>query len=90
MKVKSENLKDLLISEAEAVGEAVRRAVRHALLTHERAGNLIASWKDGRVVWIPPDEIKVDDIEDERTTSKAARPRSEGDGKFVLEVEDGD
>jgi hypothetical protein len=28
---------------------------------HRRLGNPIAVWRDGRVVWIPPDQIPVDD-----------------------------
>lgn len=41
------------------VDKAMRDAVRHALLTHKRAGNPVASWKDGRVVIIPAEEIEV-------------------------------
>jgi hypothetical protein len=41
--------------------QALRRAVRAALLEHKRAGNPVASWKDGRVVLIPPEEIGVGD-----------------------------
>lgn len=44
-----------------AVDEAMREAVRHALLTHKRAGNPVASWKDGRVVIIPAEEIQVEE-----------------------------
>jgi hypothetical protein len=53
--------KRLLVSEGEAVDRAMREAVRHALLTHKRAGNPIASWKDGRVVIIPAEEIPVEE-----------------------------
>jgi hypothetical protein len=28
---------------------------------HKRLGNPIAEWRDGEVVWIPPEEILVDD-----------------------------
>ena len=35
----------------------MRAAVREAVLAHKRAGNPIAEWRDGRVVWIPPEEI---------------------------------
>ena len=31
---------------------ALRQAVRDALLDHKRAGNPVAIWQDGRVVWI--------------------------------------
>jgi hypothetical protein len=47
--------------------EAVfRRAVRHALLAHKRAGNTVAVYKDGRIVLVPAHEIKVDEAEVER------------------------
>ena len=39
---------------------AMRRAVRAALLEHKRLGNPVAVWRDGRVVWLSPDEIPVD------------------------------
>ena len=38
---------------------ALRGAVRAALRTHKRAGNPIAVWRDGRVVWLAPDQIPV-------------------------------
>ena len=39
---------------------ALAEAVRDALIQHKRAGNPIAVWENGRVIWIPADEIKVD------------------------------
>jgi hypothetical protein len=42
-----------------------RRAVREALRRHRLAGNPIAVSRNGRVEWIPPEEIPVDPIEDE-------------------------
>ena len=36
---------------------AMRRAVREAVLEHKRLGNPIAVWREGRVVWLRPDEI---------------------------------
>jgi hypothetical protein len=39
---------------------ALRRAVREALLDHKRAGNPVPVWRDGRVVWIAPEDIEVD------------------------------
>ncbi len=43
------------------IERALQCAVRAALLDHKRAGNPIAVWRDGQVVWIPPEEIPVDD-----------------------------
>jgi hypothetical protein len=39
------------------VEQAVRRAAREALLAHARAGNPVAFWRDGKVVWLQPDEV---------------------------------
>lgn len=39
------------------IQEALRQAVREALRDHKRAGRSVAVWRDGRVAWIPPEEI---------------------------------
>jgi hypothetical protein len=41
------------------IGEVLQRAVNHALLMHKRLGNPIATWKDGKVVIVPPEEIVI-------------------------------
>jgi len=41
--------------------EAITTAVREAVLEHKRLGNPIAVWRDGRVVWLQPDEIVVEE-----------------------------
>ena len=56
MKVEPSSLKELLIAEGSKIDEAVRRAARHALLTHKRAGNPVASWQDGRAVLVPAEK----------------------------------
>ena len=43
------------------VEDILRRAVQHALLMHKRAGNPIASWQDGKVVIIQPEDIVVEE-----------------------------
>jgi hypothetical protein len=49
-----------LSAETEAIEQAMRRAVQHALLTHKRAGNTVAAWKDGRVVLVAAEKIAVE------------------------------
>ena len=61
MEVKDEFSKTLSIADDAVVEKALWQAVRHALLMHKRAGNPIASGKDGKVVIIPPEEIPVED-----------------------------
>lgn len=63
MKVEPKNLKKLFVAEEVAVDEAVRSAVRHALLSHKRAGNPVASWENGRVVHVPAEKTPVEEKE---------------------------
>jgi hypothetical protein len=37
--------------------EEMTRAVRQALLRHKQAGNPVAIWREGKVHWVPPEEI---------------------------------
>lgn len=46
---------------AKEVEGIFREAVQDALLMHKRLRNPIATFKDGKVVLIPPDEIPVED-----------------------------
>ncbi|MEW6208567.1 MAG: hypothetical protein AB1631_09385 [Acidobacteriota bacterium] len=65
MSMKLELTEDMFIKNADIIVKIVRRAVRHALLDHKRAGNPVAVWKDGRVVLLQPDEIPVDENDPE-------------------------
>ncbi|MEX2112730.1 MAG: hypothetical protein WD845_06060 [Pirellulales bacterium] len=53
--------REQLAAQSAAVEAAVKLAVRDALLQHKCAGNPICVWRDGKVVWIPADEIQVDE-----------------------------
>ncbi|HEV3470311.1 MAG TPA: hypothetical protein VG148_13380 [Pyrinomonadaceae bacterium] len=55
----------LFLTEGEKIERILRRAVRHALLAHKRAGNTVAAWEGGRVVLIPADEIHVEELKDD-------------------------
>lgn len=39
---------------------AMRQGVREALALHKQMGHPIAVWREGRVVWIPAEEIPVE------------------------------
>ena len=54
---------NLLIDYGENIEKVFQRAVNHALWVHKRLGNPIATWKDGKVVIIPPEEISVEEPE---------------------------
>jgi hypothetical protein len=47
-----ERVRDLRLVE-----RTLQRAVREALRRHKQAGNPIAVWHEGHVVWLTPDEI---------------------------------
>jgi hypothetical protein len=59
--------------ENEAILEEVfRRAVRQALVEHERAGNPVAIWRDGRVAIVPASEVLGEEsAPDEPTTPES-------------------
>lgn len=46
-----------LLADRSLITAAVRKAVREAVLQHARAGKPVATYRDGKVVWIPPEEI---------------------------------
>jgi hypothetical protein len=48
-----------IIAEGTQIDEAVKQAVKEAVLKHKQAGNPIVGMKDGQMVWIKPDEIAV-------------------------------
>jgi hypothetical protein len=49
-----------LMSDDALIDNALVDAVRDAVLQHKRAGNPIAVWESGHVVWVPPEEIAAD------------------------------
>ena len=59
-----------LFANRELIDEALARAVREALLRHKQAGNPVCEWRDGKIVWIPPEEILIDEPEQPRDVKK--------------------
>ena len=57
MTVKSIQQKDLF----EKIDFGVRRGAARALARHKKLGNSIAIWQNGKVVKIPPEQIKIPD-----------------------------
>ena len=53
------------ILETDLPGRAMRKAVREAVRRHKLLGQPIAVGRDGKVVWIPPEEIEVPPAEDD-------------------------
>ena len=60
-RVKRAGQREIKVVQGEPVLAALRRATRNALLDHKRAGNSVATWKDGKVVLIPAEEIEVEE-----------------------------
>lgn len=50
-----------VFEEGTAIDEAVSEAVRKAVLRHKKLGNPIATLRDGKVIWLQPEEIKLED-----------------------------
>ncbi|MBE7463333.1 MAG: hypothetical protein HS116_07500 [Planctomycetes bacterium] len=50
-----------LFEEGAAIDAALKRAARQVLLEHKLLGQPICVWEDGKVVWIPAEEIVVPD-----------------------------
>lgn len=41
------------------ITHALAQGVRDALLKHKQAGNPVVVWRDGKIVWLKPEEIPV-------------------------------
>ena len=50
---------DLFIKEGKIVEEILRKAAKDALLIHKKADNPIATWQNGKVVILSPEQIKI-------------------------------
>ena len=52
---------DEIFEDGRAIDEALRLAARDARRFHKRLGNPIATWQDGGVLWIQPEDIDVNE-----------------------------
>lgn len=48
------------VDDVSLILHAMRQGVREALARHREMGNPVAVWRDGRVVWIPAEEIPIE------------------------------
>jgi hypothetical protein len=51
---------DDLFADGRAIDLALRLGVRDALERHKRLGQRVATWRNGRVVILEPEEIPID------------------------------
>jgi hypothetical protein len=74
MKTKNEatkvNIPKILQSQDQVV-QAIQTGIKAALLMHKQAGNPVCGWKDGKVVWISPENISVDIKNDSANTEQS-------------------
>ena len=59
MKKKSEKSIDEIFKEGSLIDKALKKAVQEALVRHKQAGNPIVIWRDGKIIWLKPEEIPV-------------------------------
>lgn len=50
-----------IFADGRQIDEALRKVARAARLMHKKLGHPIVVWENDRVVWIPPEEITVED-----------------------------
>ena len=43
------------------ISQAMGKAVQDALRMHKLLGQPIVIWRDGKVVWVPPEEIELEE-----------------------------
>ena len=48
-----------IFREGKLIDRALAKGVRDALIRHKKLGYPIATWKDGKVVWVPPEKIVI-------------------------------
>ena len=70
MKRKPTIPEDLFVSHGKEVEAIFRRAVRQELLKRKKLGYSIATWKDGKVVVLKPEEIPVSEDDKEPNTKE--------------------
>ena len=50
-----------ILKDNEKLMTAVNQAVHNTLRVHKLLGQPVVVWKDGKVVWVPPEEIEIQD-----------------------------
>lgn len=52
---------DELFEDGRLIDEALLRAAADARRLHKRLGHPMAVWREGKLVWVAPEDIEVDD-----------------------------
>lgn len=48
-----------IFTDTERLTEILQAGIFAELLKHKKMGNSVCVWRDGKVVWIPPEQIPV-------------------------------
>jgi hypothetical protein len=48
-----------LLRDSKKIQQAIQAAVHEAVRTHKLLGRPIVVWRDGKVVWVPADQIEL-------------------------------
>ncbi len=48
-------------AEVTPITDGINEGIRDAMIRHQRLGQSVVAWRDGKVVWLKPHEIPVDD-----------------------------
>ncbi|MDP2683376.1 MAG: hypothetical protein Q8P28_11395 [Deltaproteobacteria bacterium] len=59
MKKKPEKTIDEIFKAGVPIDKALKKAVQVALLHHKQAGNPIVIWRNGKIIWLKPEEIPI-------------------------------
>lgn len=51
---------DQVFAEGTRIDRAAARAIREAVRRHKLLGHSVAVWRDGSLIWIPPNEIAIE------------------------------
>ena len=50
---------DTAFAQGILIDRAIKEAIEKALWEHKQVGNPVAAWRDGKVVWLTPEELKI-------------------------------
>jgi len=59
-----------LFKDGREIDEALREAAGDARRFHKAIGNPMATWQNGRVVWVRPEDIDIDDESEQRDSAE--------------------
>jgi len=61
---------DEIFSDEKQITETLQRAVHEAVLTHKHAGNPVATWRNGKAVWVGKNDLEQELLAQEEANEK--------------------